>query len=77
MTGGEVKLIAFSRWREKVPTAKAGMPERTAELARRASAMDGASKADEGGRSGCHLACSSATLTRRAVRADLSRRRER
>jgi len=53
MTGGEVKLIAFSRWREKV------------------------TKADEGGRSGCHLACSSATLTRRAVRADLSRQRER
>ena len=77
MTGREVKLVPFSRWREKVPTAKAGMPERTAELARRASAMDGASKADEGGTSVCHLACSSTTLTRRALRSDLSRQRER
>ena len=34
-------------------------------------------KADEGGVSGGEFACSDTTLTRRAVRADLSRQRER
>jgi hypothetical protein len=49
------------------------MPKRTAELARRASAMDGTSQADEGGASDCERF----VQTPPSPGADLSRQRER